>query len=185
MARNEEGFTLLEVLVVSAIAATVMAFAVFSMGSGLTSFKARGVLAKVQAQFVAAREISISQQRDVRITFVGTNRIQLVRLDKPAGTTIVGDTQFESNMQFVKVAGLPVVTPDQWGGDINAIAFAPAAAVRFRSGTGVLVDDATLLPVNGRVFIAVPNRKETAGFVSVFGATGRVRSYHWEGQWVY
>lgn len=185
--QREAGFSIVEMMIVLGVGVTLVGIAMMSSGAALTAFKARGVVSKVQAQFVRARETAISEQRDIRVVFVGGaggNEIDLVRIELPTSsgvTTTISKTLFEGGLTFTKVSGL-VETPDAWGGN-NAIAFDPATAIRFRAGTGVLMDDTTLLPINGRVFVGISGKPETAGMVSVFGATGRVRGYHWEGQW--
>jgi hypothetical protein len=37
------------------------------------------------------------------------------------------------------------------------------------------------VPVNGTVFVGVPGLPYTARAVTILGATGRIRSYHWNG----
>jgi Tfp pilus assembly protein FimT len=183
---RESGFSIVEILMVMAVGITLVGIAMMSTGGALTAFKARGVIAKVQAAFVQARELSISQQRDMQVIFTGTNEIDIVRVNLPtgSGTTTLSRTFFEGGLTFLKVSGLPE-TPDAWGGN-NAIAFDPVTTtIQFRAGTGVLMDSATLLPVSGRVHVGIAGKPETAGVVSVFGPTGRVRAYHWEGSWVW
>jgi Tfp pilus assembly protein FimT len=186
--QRQAGFTVIEMMLVMAVGVTLVGMAMMSSGAALTTFKARGVISKVQATLVMARETAISQQRDIRVVFNGTNQIQVVRQDKPSGTTTLTTTTFEGGMTFTKIAGLPE-TPDPWGGTaaiaFDPIANDPATIVQFRAGTGVLMNAATLQATSGRVFVAVAGKKETAGVISIFGATGRVRAYHWEGQWAY
>ena len=182
---REAGFSVVELMIVMAVGVTLAAMAMMSSGAALSAFKARGVISKVQATLVQGRELAISQQRDIQVVFVGTNEIDLVRVDLPTGTTTLSKTLFEGGMTFTKVTGLTDPTQDAWGGTSGAIAFSPATNIQFRAGTGVLMDSATLQPVSGRVFVAIAGKKETAGMISVFGPTGRVRSYHWEGAWVW
>jgi hypothetical protein len=39
----------------------------------------------------------------------------------------------------------------------------------------------TGIPINGTVFLAVPNQPTTSRAITILGATGRVRSYHISG----
>jgi hypothetical protein len=183
---RESGFSVIEMMLVMAVGVTLVGIALMRSGPALTAFKARGVIAKVQSTILQGRELAISQQRDIQLVFVGTNEIDLVRVDLPAGsgTTTLSRTVFEGGMIFTKISGLADPTQDVWGGTGNP-AFAPATNVQFRAGTGVLMDSATLQPVSGRVFVGIAGKQETAGMISVFGPTGRVRSYHWEGSWVW
>jgi prepilin-type N-terminal cleavage/methylation domain-containing protein len=183
---KESGFTVVEMMIVMAVGVTLLAMAMMASGGALTAFKARGVVSKVQATFVQARELAISQQRDMQVNFVGTNEIDIVRVDLPSGTTTMQKTFFEGGMIFTRVTGLADPTFDVWGGTgTTPIVFAPATDIQFRAGTGVLIDRATLLPVSGRVFVGIASKPETAGMISVFGPTGRIRAYHWEGTWVW
>jgi type II secretory pathway pseudopilin PulG len=182
--QREAGYSVVEMMIVMAVGVTLVGMALMSSGAALTAFKARGVVSKVQAQFVRARETAISEQRDIKVVFNGTNEIDLVRVELPTSggvLTTISKTMFEGGLTFLKVSGLPE-TPDPWGGN-NALAFDTATEIRFRAGTGVLMDGTTLLPISGRVFVGVTGKPETAGMVSIFGPTGRIRAYHWEGQW--
>jgi hypothetical protein len=46
--------------------------------------------------------------------------------------------------------------------------------------TGAFIDAGNTF-VNGTVFLGVPGQPSTARAVTVLGATGRVRQYHWDG----
>jgi hypothetical protein len=51
------------------------------------------------------------------------------------------------------------------------------------STTGSFIDGGNTL-VNGTVFMGIPGKPSTARAISILGATGRVREYHWDGaQW--
>jgi type II secretory pathway pseudopilin PulG len=185
---KESGFSVLELLMVMAVGITLVGIALMRTGPALTAFKSRGVISKVQATLVQARELAISQQRDMQVNFVGTNEIDIVRIELPLSsgtTTTVSKTFFEGGMIFTKISGLADPAFDNWGGTGGPVAFSPATNVQFRGGTGVLVDSATLLPVSGRVFVGIAGKQETAGMISIFGPTGRIRGYHYEGGWVW
>jgi hypothetical protein len=48
---------------------------------------------------------------------------------------------------------------------------------------GSLIDE-TGIPVNGTVFLGLPPHVQSARGVTVFGGTGRVRGFRWNGvQW--
>lgn len=175
--QGDDGFNVLELLLVCAMAGTLMVVAAFGLGQSRNAAKARGALAVVKQQISYARELSISQQRDIRIEFNVPDEIKIVRIDRPstAGETVLSTVRFEGGMTFQKVGGMPE-TPDPWGGT-TAIAFGSATSIRFRSGDGALIDQ-TDASVNGRVFLAhTSGRVDSAGVVSIFGPTGRVRSY--------
>jgi type II secretory pathway pseudopilin PulG len=181
--RDEAGFSLLEMILISVIAGGVMAMAIFGLGSSISAARSRGAIAQIKQQLTNAREMSISQQRDIKVEFTEPDRIRLLRIERPSGTeTVIASVRLEGGMTFQKYTGLPE-TPDPWGGT-GAIAFG-GSAIRFRSGDGALVDGSNNF-VNGRVFVGLNTKKFSAGMVSVFGATGRIRSYRATGgTWEY
>lgn len=171
--RSDAGFTFIEMLIVCILAGIAMSFAVMGIGHARTAFRSRGAIAQLKEQLTIGREMAVSQQRDIRLEFIEPNRIVLTRLEIPEGETTVRDITLEGGMTFVRYAGLDP-TPDAWGGD-EAIAFGDYDVLRFRSDGALVNEDNEY--VNGRVFVGWTDNPASAGFVSVFGATGRVRSY--------
>jgi prepilin-type N-terminal cleavage/methylation domain-containing protein len=185
--RGNAGFTVPEMLIVVVVIGTVSGIALFALGGSVRAARARGAVAQLKNQIANARELAISQQRDIRIEFTAPSQIRVVRINRPIAVgneTVLVDVRLEGGMTFQKFGGMPE-TPDAWGGDA-AIAFGTATSLRFRSGDGALIDqnDAS---VNGRVFLGhVNGGVDTAGVVSVFGPTGRLRAYRLAGgTWSY
>src|SRR5229473_1282474 len=88
----------------------------------------------------------------------------------------------EGGMQFLTVSGLPD-TPDAFG-NASAVTFPTATGspleIKFATdGTFVNQDG---LSLNGTVFVALPNQALSARAVTIFGSTGRVRAYRWDGR---
>jgi hypothetical protein len=163
------------------IIGTVSAIAVMQFGSVQQSIKGDGVMRIVLAQMNTARELSISERRNMQLHFLGPNGLQIVRQDVPSGTTVVGSVSFESGAQYHIEAGLPD-TPDQFG-RTQAIDFGSATAVMF-SSDGTLIDQ-TGKPVNGTIFVGLPGQPLSSRAITILGATGRVRAYRWNGiKWV-
>jgi hypothetical protein len=185
--KGQAGFNILELLLICAVAGTAVGVSMFALGASMNSSRSRAALALVKQRFSEAREMAISQQRDIRIEFVAPNEIRIIRVNRPIGSpeTVINSSFLEGNMTFQKLAGIPE-TPDPWGGN-GAVAFDSAVGVRFRSGDGAFVDENDVY-VNGRVFVgrAGSNSVNSAGMVSIFGATGRIRSYRLQGEnWNY
>jgi type II secretory pathway pseudopilin PulG len=181
--RDDGGFSLVELLVICAIAGIAMTVAIFGLGGSVSAARSRGAIAQVKLQIQNARELSISQQRDIRIDFVPPDKIQVTRINRgsPApAPTLLSELRLEGGMEFRQLADAPV-TPDAWGGDAGPVAFGAATSLRFRSGDGALVDQNDNF-VSGRVFLGhLGGKRESFGVVSVFGPTGRVRSYRLTG----
>jgi type II secretory pathway pseudopilin PulG len=180
--RDDRGFSLLELFLIATIVGIVMAVAIFGMGSSFSAARSRGAIAQVKLALQNARELAISQQRDIKIEFNEPNTIKVIRINRPStdGTTLLSEMRLEGAMKFQKFPDAPA-TPDAWGGDDKPVAFGAATSYRFRGGDGAFIDQADNF-VNGRVFVGhVNGKKESHGMVSLFGPTGRIRSYRLTG----
>ncbi|MDE3156376.1 MAG: prepilin-type N-terminal cleavage/methylation domain-containing protein [Acidobacteriota bacterium] len=178
--RSAAGFTVTELMVVVAIIGITAAMAVFQAQVSLPSIRGDAGMRVVMAELNTARSLAISQRRTIQVNFVPPNAIQLVRDEIPTGTTILSYVPFEANVQFLQFAGVPD-TPDAFGAT-SAVDFGAATSLSFTSD-GTFIDQSGV-PVNGTVFLGIPNQPRSARAVTVLGATGRVRGYRWSGtQW--
>jgi type II secretory pathway pseudopilin PulG len=171
------GFTMIETLLTMGVMTVVGSMAAFQIGQSQPALKSDGAMRVVMGQLNTARELSITQRRNMQVNFVGTSAVQIVREDVPNGTTTISTVPFEGGAQFGTVADLPD-TPDGFGNQ-SAVAFGAAAAVRF-SSNGTLIDQ-TGKPINGTVFVNVASFKSSGRAVTILGATGRIRAYRWDG----
>lgn len=183
---SQYGFTLLEMLMVVAIGGTLAAMAVMVSPNFIRHQRAEAGISQALEIIRNARETAISQRRNVRILFTGTNVIQSVREDIPNGTTVLRTVQFENGVEFLRVAGVPD-TPDLFAtgppAQAGAVAFGPSATRAFTS-EGTLID-ANGDVLNGTVFLAIPRQVNSARAISVFGTTALLRTWRWDGgRWV-
>lgn len=182
---RERGLTLVELMVVLGIGMLVMGIAIGGVPAMLKVSRADGGLAELASAIRGARELSISNRRNMRLTF-GANTITITRVEycaspcTPATTTMRSIT-LEGRAQFQLVAGLPD-TPD---------AFGNSSAVNIGSSTPVMfTTDGSFVDANGDVrnaalFIAIPGDGLSARAVTVFGATGALHLWKWNGRaWV-
>jgi hypothetical protein len=117
----------------------------------------------------------------MQLTFTGTNVVNTIRQDIPAGTTTLSSVPIEGGIQFSLMSSVSD-TPDAFGNS-SPVAFGVATAIRF-SSDGSLVDQ-NGNPINGTIFLALPSISQSFRAVTVMGATGRVRGYKWDGaHWV-
>jgi prepilin-type N-terminal cleavage/methylation domain-containing protein len=178
---SERGFSLPELMLTIGIIAVISAIAVVQFGTAQQSIKGDGTMRVVLTQINTARELAISQRRNMEIRAAGLNGLQIVRQDVPSGTTIIGTVLFESNAQYVLPGGVPD-TPDGFG-RTKAFDFGSATSVLF-SSDGTCIDQ-TGNPVNGTIFVGIPGQPLSARAITVLGGTGRVRAYRWNGaRWV-
>jgi len=90
---------------------------------------------------------------------------------------MLNEFYLEGNMRFYKFDGMPD-TPDAFGAAAGAINFNGATPTFIADGMAV---DSLGAPVSGTVFLGVPDEIASARAVTVFGGTGQVRGYSWDG----
>jgi prepilin-type N-terminal cleavage/methylation domain-containing protein len=182
----EEGFTLIELMVVVAIAAVCMATVVMVNPQFIRAAKADSGVSQAMEILRTARETAISQRRNVQVQFVGNNTIQIAREDIDAngivtGTTVLRSARLEGRMRFMLTTGVPD-TPDLFGRT------APAS---FSSATRRFSSEGTFIngngdPMNGTLFLGNPEGDATAArAITFFGPTALMRLWRWDGRkWV-
>ncbi len=188
---GERGFSMIEMVVVIAVMATVMAIAILGFMPSLQSARADNAMREVLDQLRQAREYSITNRRYVQISFpvavingVTQYQVQMTErndLTAGAGTVnpVLSTVPIEAPIQFYLTPLLPD-TPDAFGNanaiDFGGVAGGPPAGMLFQSD-GELVSAATYLPINGSVFLGYPGNTSQARAVTVLGTTGRVRGW--------
>jgi len=176
-ARSERGVSLIDMMVMLSVMAIVGSMATMQMVTVRRALVGDGAMRLVMAQLNTAREMAITQRRNMEIQFVGNNWLQIVRNEVPSGSTVVGNVALEGNAHYSLVAGVPD-TPDGFGNS-SPISFGSALTIRF-GPTGALIDN-NGAPINGTVFLSVANLPESFRAVTVLGAVGRVLGYRWNG----
>lgn len=185
---GERGYSMVELLVVIGMIMTIMAMAVLALQPTLQNFKANGAMTLVASQLRLARELAITERRDIQVAFTGTNTITLTRVlslgmvanpNEPFG--VIRTVQIAPPTVFMLSPGMPD-TPDRFG-NAGAIEFEGIVGgpptMMFQSD-GTFVDTAGNL-VNGTVFMGVANIRNSGRAVTVVGATGRIRMYRSDG----
>ncbi len=198
--RGEHGFSLLETVFVVGLAMIVMAFAFMNTMSSSQNSRANSAMDAVISQLRQARELAIAKRRNVQVQFTAPNQIQLTLLTLP-GEPIppaISPTYLNDNVPggLIFYVSPPPVTDTPMGfGNSTAISLqqptgAGAWTVMFTTSgafVGTAQSAATLYqatnnnPVNASIYLGVVGKPNTARAVTVFGATGRVRSYYWTG----
>lgn len=188
--KRERGFTMLEMVLVIAIIFILAGLAIIQSFGSLESYQANSALDTVASQLRLARQLAISQRRNVQvqITTSAPFSVSYTILPRPgsADPTQAAVTSIVSSKQisFTQESGVPD-TPMAFGtcsGSgvcIASVAGGPAF-MQFTS-TGQFTDSTGVNPLNGTVFIGVPNQVSTARAVTIMGGTGRVRPYYYIG----
>ena len=182
--RKQEGFSAIETLVVIGIISVVLAMALIKWMTILPNAKANSAMDQLLYRLRSAREQAIAHRHAVQVQFVGTNQLTISELwsvgTPPPPTTYT----FEGGATYMVFTGVPD-TPMGFGNGA-AVYFENLSGgppiMQFNS-TGAFVDGGNTF-VNGTVFLGMPGVTQSARAVTVLGATGRVREYHYDGnQW--
>lgn len=184
--KSQRGFSLLEALTTVALMMIVAGMAIISFGNVLPRAKANSAMDQMLYQLRSARARAIAHRREVQIQFVGTNQLTISEL-WPAGAPPPPTTvSFEGGATYMVFNTVPDIPPPYNFGNAAAIYFGGLAGgppiMKFTTN-GSFIDGGNTL-VNGTVFLGITGNVSTARAVTILGATGRVREYHWDGtQW--
>jgi Tfp pilus assembly protein FimT len=172
---QQRGFTMWELAIVCVLLMVISAMAMVQLHPTIQQRKADAAMVEVASQLRLAREMAISQRRQIQVQFVGTNQMILNRLFiNPA---VVGGVFIQAPLTFRLTAGKGD-TPDGFG-NAGAIEFEGIVGgpptMMFQSD-GTFVDTAGNL-VNGTVFLGMLNEPSVARAVTLVGSTGRIRMW--------
>ena len=187
--RNEQGFSLLETLIVIAIMAILASITIFKSFGTMENYQANSAMDVVLGQLRVARQLAISQRRAVQVWFnVGASPQTLSYQVQPR-LNVNGDVTgpmitmpLPRNTQFVMETGVPD-TPMGFGtcGGNSAVCIGGITCcptTMYFSSTGQFsADEYGTTVYNGTIFVGVPNQPATARAVTIMGSTGRVRPY--------
>jgi prepilin-type N-terminal cleavage/methylation domain-containing protein len=181
--RSARGFTILEVLVVIAIA-TVLA----GVGIGVTTTIVRMTRGEPAAQQLDAflkryREVAVARRRDIEIRFIPPNQVQSLERpipDPPALTpppTVLETMTFEGFVGYRSFNGV-ADTPNLFG-NLNAVSIGGVTPVMF-SSEGAFID-VNGNPVNATLSLGIEDDELSATAVTVLGATASIERWRWNG----
>jgi type II secretory pathway pseudopilin PulG len=195
----QQGFSLLEMVVVVMLAFTIMAFAVMNTMNSSQGAQANSAMDAIISQLRQARELAIAKRRNVQVQFTAPNQIQLTVLTLPGeaippaiapvylNNGVPGGLSFyvfptlpDTPMGFGNSTAINLQQPT--GGGAWTVMFTTSGAFAGTAQSAASLYQATSNnPVNASLFLGVAGKINTARAVTVFGATGRVRSYYWTG----
>ena len=193
ISRNEQGFTLVEAVVVVGIILVLVGFSMLQSFGSIQSYRANSAMDIVAGQLRVARQLAISQRRTVQVWFdVNTvppairYQVQprlgvaadvpgpMITMPLPAQTNYLLENGVpDTPMNFGTCAGASPVCIAGVGGGLPTMIF---------TSTGQFgADQFGSTVYNGTIFLGVPNQPSTARAVTIMGSTGRVRPYVYEG----
>jgi type II secretory pathway pseudopilin PulG len=191
---GEYGFSLLEMVLVLSVVFIVAASAVINILPSLKSSRSNAAMELVLGELRRAHERAVDERRIYRVTFTAPQTIQI----DVGQVAIIGSTITDSapvfkaaqpplplpgNIQFLVVPGIPTdprATPDGFGSGATAIDFDIAnggggTQIYFQPD-GRALDGANRLN-DGVVYLAEPNNLFSSRAVSLYGTTGRSKSW--------
>src|SRR3954452_7646405 len=188
---DHRGFTLVELVVTIGIGLLIMGFAMANIRGMIKTARADGGLEILANALRQARELSVSERRNIQLRFPANyNQVQIYRVEYPSGTTTVVKTiTFEGRVEFRQVSGL-ADTPDGFGNSAticpttqNAVCFGSNTPAMFTTDGSLVDSNGDVL--NGTLFLAVPGDSLSARAIAIFGPTGALRLWRWNGRaWV-
>jgi type II secretory pathway pseudopilin PulG len=203
--RRQRGASILEMLAVVGIVLTTSAFAIMSGVRPSTTTRANTATDEVVTTLIQARQLAISKRRNVQVAFntPKANEITVTLLTLPNEAAPLPIPVVKLNdgistaLQFYVFPTIPntPMGPLGFGNttaiDLQAVNGGTPAAVMFSTSGGFVGDGGVPAanyyavgnndPVNASIFIGTPGTNSTARAITVLGATGRVRSYYWNG----
>jgi len=192
--REACGFSVLEMVVVMGVVLVVAASALINILPSVKSSRSNAAMEMVLGEMRRAHERAIDERRIYRVTFVAPQTI-LVDVGQVAviGSTITNSAPvfvaaqpplpLPGNIQFLAIPGIPTspqATPDGFGIGAAAIDFDVAnggggTQIYFQPD-GRALDVANRLN-DGVVYVAEPNNLYSSRAVSLYGSTGRSKSW--------
>jgi type II secretory pathway pseudopilin PulG len=188
--RREAGFSLLETMIVIGIMMAIAAMAMLQSFGSIENYRANAAMDTIISQLRVARQLAISQRRNVQITFNAAsipNSITYTVLANPGDSYVPAPVTvpIAPQVNFTGVTGEPD-TPMAFGtcGSSFGVCIAGVTGgpptMQF-TAVGQFTDSTGVNTINGTVFMALPGQLPTARAVTIMGSTGRVRSYNYIG----
>jgi Tfp pilus assembly protein FimT len=169
------------VIVVVAVVTTMVGLAVGMTMNAVSAAKSSNSTGALMSVLEVARNQATSQRRDFQLVFTAPNKIEVFRVEVPGNTTTLVQTAYLEMGQIYK-RWTSMGDPGSFG-HAGEIAFGSTPTIRFTSD-GTLIDSSGEV-LNGTLYLAINDKQDTARAVTIFGATGLVRSWSWNGTaWV-
>ncbi len=170
---------------VVAIVGVVGAAAMVVSPRMLSQARADGSVQTALSALKLIQERAVGERRNFEVVFTSPNRIRFYRVAVPpaTGSTLIQDIKLETGQTFMKYPAITVNTPDGFHNE-DELGFGVTPTMTFTS-EGSFVDSSGDV-LNGTIYLGHAGQDWTsARAITIFGATGLVRSWRWDGRnWV-
>ena len=202
--RRQRGTSIIELMVVVGVVITLSGMAIMNTVRPTTTSRANNATDAVVDALRQGRQLAVTKRRNVLVSFNGTGQIQLTVEPLPNEAAPLALPVVSLNdgaaraLQFYVFTTLPN-TPMGPLGFGNNTAIDLVAVNGGNAGTAVMFSTSGSFvgaggaapanyyavgnndPINATIFIGTPGDPSTARAITVVGATGRVRSFAWNG----
>ncbi len=175
--KDIRGFSLMEIILVTALVAVVGSVSMMIIGPALEARNVEMAVRTVSTQMSRARQYSVDARRQTKVKFT-TPRTITVEASLGGTWTQVSTVDLPGEMEL-KIDGISTGPPNV--GTLPPFAtsqvadFSGASEVYFMPD-GSAVTLAGIL-TSGVVYVAQPSKVETTRAVTLFGTTGRIKRY--------
>jgi Tfp pilus assembly protein FimT len=186
--RAQRGFSTIEMVVTAMILLIVAGISIFVLGNSLPAMHTNTGLQATMEVLRQARQTAIDQRRTMVVTFnAPSGSTHSITVQRVVAGTIdpkpLEQIPLPSDVQFAADAKLPQPpnTPDGIGNGTVAIDFEDAVSVTPGAQVYFLPNGSAQSPAgnleNGVVYIERPGYWQFSRAVTVFGGTGKIRSW--------
>ena len=175
---RQAGFTLIETLIVVAIVVILVGIGAANLIPTIRNSRADRAVQTVLQEMRRARQQALDERRIFIITFIPPRSIRVQRREIGGALTLLRQTDLPQDISFQILPQVPVggaSTPDNFGTGAVAIDFNGGTQIFFQPDGSA--QDALGQINNGVVYLGRTNDALSARAVSMFGATGRVKSW--------
>jgi len=185
--RRKQGFSFVEVIIVIGCISIMTVLALPLMQNSVPSLRANAGMDQVIRLIRSARHSAISDRRITQVNFIGNNQIQLLQVPPTGGAAVPLDipSTLEGGAQFLVFPTVPD-TPMGFNPCSQALCITSAALPAGGVPVAQFLSDGSFgtnigVPANANILIGIPGKTYTARAITILGATGRIRPYHWDG----
>jgi prepilin-type N-terminal cleavage/methylation domain-containing protein len=168
------GFSLIEMMIVVAVIAVLAGISIPVTAAMIARARADSAGVVAGTWLESARNRAVAERRNFRVTFdTDLHHVIIERVEPDDTVTPISDYALEEDLEFLKFAGTPD-TPDRFG-NASEIDIEGDEPYMFTSDGSFM--DTNGDPVNGTIFLGKPDQPETARAITIFGATGLIRTW--------
>jgi prepilin-type N-terminal cleavage/methylation domain-containing protein len=180
--QQQRGFTLVEMVVVVAIAGILAAIGIGMSTNSVRASRGESAAAQLDGFLKRHREIALARRRDIEIRFIAPNQVRSIQRpglgDVDQDPVDLETLTLEGGIEFRLFDEIPDDTPNGFGNGAP-VTLGGLEPVMFAS-EGMFMDVAAN-PVNATISLGMENEPLTASAVTILGTTATIERWRWNG----